>query len=289
MIINNSANDLEYNQPLECNHQEECQSGVVGPITLCECENHCRKPMGHKGPMIVKVPVVLSEAKIQIDVEADIRLEQRAYDIKTIDKKVCLTQCHLVPYTNKLFLKGYIEKNIQYSTAECVGKNSISGNIQHTTVKIPFHCVTALKFVEYPEYGKTLKERITPLDKNMMCPDDAEDSWVHFNRYYEPVYCELEWVKVLESDMYEYAGNYGKDEKGFDEFTEKMVVYLGIKVLQKKQVYIPKPYSKDHKEKDHDKCDGYKEYDKDEKKGKYEEYDKYDEFDKYDEYDEYDE
>lgn len=260
MIINNSANDFQ------CNQQDACESAVIRPVTLCECDSECFKPMGHKGPMVVKVPVVLSECKVQIDVEADIRLEQPAFDIKTIDKKVCLTQCYLVPHTNKLFLRGYIQKNIQYSTVGCVSEDSISGNVQHTTVNVPFHCCTAIKLDRYPIYGKSVKERLTPIDDTMICTSDEEDSWMHYNRYHEPVFCELEWVKILESDIYDRDRRCAEEfteQNCFRRFTEKMVVYMGIKVLQNQQVCIPKPDYKECDYDEEDKCDKFDEYEYD--------------------------
>lgn len=131
-----------------------CESRVIDPTTLGECDNRCYKPFGRPGPLVVKTPVVLSDVKIQIDMESDIRLEQPAFDIKTIDKHVCITQCHLVPYTNKLFIGGYVQKNIQYSTVECANATSISGDVRHTTVNVPFRCVTPIHFDRKPEFGK---------------------------------------------------------------------------------------------------------------------------------------
>lgn len=278
MIRNNSANEYNCN----CEAQERCDSAVIDPVTLGECDSECFEPMGRKGPLVVKVPVALAECKIQIDVECDIRLEEPAFDIKTIDKKVCLTQCHLVPHTNKLFIRGYIQKNIQYSTVECSNEDSVSGNIQHTTVNTPFHCVTAIKFDKKPIFGDSFKSKITGIDKKMMCPDDSEDSWVHFNEYHEPVHCELQWVKIFESDIYNrnrVCAEDFTDEKCFRRFTEKMVVYLFIKVLQNQQVCIPGVKGKKDKMKEYD-YDDYEDdrYEKEERRKKYSKYEDYEEY-----------
>jgi hypothetical protein len=237
------TNDYNNNNNNRC--QETCESRVINPTTLSECSNHCYPPYGCPGPLVAKIPVVLANCKIQVDVEADIRLDRPAYDIKTLDKKVCITQCHLVPHTNKLFIEGFVTKNIQYSTVDCTPNNtSLSGAIRHTTADVPFKCVTEICFEKMPVLGKSFKERSNVLDECMMCPDNGEDSWIHFNKYYEPVFCELEWSKILESDIYDRCKNdlqpYSYD-KLFQRFTEKMVIYLGIKVLQNQQVYIPEP------------------------------------------------
>jgi len=228
-----------------CNQQQQgCESRVIDPVTLGECSNEYYDPYGRPGPIVVKVPVVLSEVKVQIDLETGIRLEEPAFDIKTIDKHVCITQCHLVPYTNKLFIGGYVQKNIQYSTVECTNATSISGNIMHTTLNVPFTCVTPICFAKSPKFGKSFKMQSNVLDETMLCEDTGENSWIHFDKPYEPIFCELEGEKILETDIYERDINCGGNfttENCFQNFTEKMVVYLRIKVLQNQQVFIPEP------------------------------------------------
>lgn len=224
---------------------DDCPPGVVDPETLSECSNEYYHPQGLPGPLVVKVPVVLSEVKVQVDLETNIRLEEPAFDIKTIDKKVCITQCHLVPYTNKLFLGGYVQKNIQYSTVENPDNGvSVSGAIRHTTLNVPFRCVTAVKFARKPIFGKYDKVKSNVIAENMVCGDTGEDSWMHFNDYYEPIFCEVEWTKILETDIYnrniETDGNFS-NENLFQDFVEKMVVYIRLKVLQTQQVFVPEP------------------------------------------------
>lgn len=237
-------------------------SSIV-PSNLVECSNECYTPYGRPGPMVVKVPVVLADCKIQIDVEREIELDQPAFDIKTIDKHVCITQCHLVPGTNKLFIGGYVQKNIQYSLVDPdnTTPTSISGNIVHTTLNVPFRCATAVCFERKPIFGKSFKNRMNVLDEGMLCTDTGEDSWVHFNKPYEPIFCELEWAKIYETDIYDRRDCCAQPFSAvrcFDELIEKMVVYVRIKVLQKQPVYIPEPKCEVEMEKDCD-CeeDGY--------------------------------
>ena len=65
----------------------------------------------------------------------------------------------------------------------------------------------------------------------------------------EPVYCELEWSAVYDADINEK----GKpihgflNEEEFQEFTDKSVVYLCIKLLQKQQVCWPFPLKEEPK------------------------------------------
>lgn len=240
IIINGSEDNC--NEIAQCTAR--CDSRVLDSITLSECDNKCIIPMGCKGPLIAKIPVVLSDVEVQIDVESEIRLEESALDIKNIDKHIFLTQSKLIPCTNKLFIAGYVQKNIQFSTVECKNETSVSGNIQHTTVNVPFKCVTKIKFFREPIYGKDYKERLNVLDKNMLGKNDKEDSWIHFSKLYEPVYCELEYAKIMETDILNEQCSYGdklSQGKVFRKFVDKMVIFIRLKVLQNQQVFIPEP------------------------------------------------
>lgn len=221
---------------------ECCQSKVLESKTLNECDSKCYTPMGCPGPIVAKIPVVLANVEIQIDVEASIKLSKEALDVKTIDKQIFITQCKLVPFTDKLFIAGYVQKNIQFSTIDCVNKTSISGEINHTTAKIPFNCVTRIKLFKEPQYGKEDKKRFNVLDKNMLGIDTKEESWVHYSKFEEKVFCELEAVKIAETDIFNKEENKKEsilEKEGFNEILEKMVINIKLKVLQKQKVFIP--------------------------------------------------
>ncbi|MPM21815.1 hypothetical protein SDC9_68265 [bioreactor metagenome] len=242
----------------------DCPPVAVDPVNVGECSNEHYHPYGYAGPMVVKVPVVLSEVKVQIDLEKEVVLDEPAFDIKTIDKKVCITQCHLVPYTNKLFLAGYVQKNIQYSTSDTENPTSFSGSIRHQVINADFRCVTAVKFVRQPDFGNSYKSKSNVLDQNMVCQDEGEDNWMHYNKYFEPIFCEVEWTKILETDIYNRNNQVLDQFPGvnfFTNFIEKMVVYIDLKVLQTQQVFIPEPECEvqveRHCEEQYNSCDCY--------------------------------
>lgn len=114
------------------------------PINVpCQVEGQTQTPLSDEtatpiltpGAPIVKIPVVLAERTLQIVVESDITLDPPAVEIKRILKNVFLTQCKLVPVAfvpvpgtpyrrvtrAKLFVQGYIRKNIEYANDECNG------------------------------------------------------------------------------------------------------------------------------------------------------------------------
>ena len=95
---------------------------------------------------VIKVPAVLAETTIQIVVEANIPLNPPAVEIKRVLKDIFLTQCKLVPVAfgadqctgvrtvtrAKLFVEGYIRKDIEYSTRNC------NGMIRDRIANVPF-------------------------------------------------------------------------------------------------------------------------------------------------------
>ena len=89
----------------EC--KNECDAAVLKSDTLTAADNY---PWWGGD---IKIPKVLSEFIIQIDTESKIRLNERAYEIKRIENQVFLTQCRYIPPTDKVFIEGYIRKNIE--------------------------------------------------------------------------------------------------------------------------------------------------------------------------------
>ena len=95
---------------------------------------------------MVKVPAVLAELTIQFNVNSTISLPEPAIEIKNIKKRLKITQCILLQNTNMLFIKGFVRKNIDYSTRKCSTDEGICGDIRHCTMDVPFNCTTAVIF-----------------------------------------------------------------------------------------------------------------------------------------------
>ncbi|TQR11689.1 CsxC family protein [Psychrobacillus soli] len=201
---------------------------------------------------IIKVPAVLAESKIQIVVEANIALTPPAVEIKRVYKDVFLTQCKLVPSAfdeevcpglrtvtrAKLFIEGYIRKDIEYATEDC------NGVIHDRIANIPFSGYTDLKgdineggdFILFPILGKSSESRSRFIDsKNNHNP--RLDKYFFENRvfYNEQPYCELISANFFELDLSPYPVN---ADETYDTLREKIVVDLTLKVLQVRQVSI---------------------------------------------------
>lgn len=239
-----------------------CNVGVIKSTTLSECPNKPLNPNGANGPFVVKIPVVIAEPLIQIVVEASIELKEPALEIKRIKKNLFIDQCKLIDLRNgstgKLFISGFVRKNIEFATASfvCDEHKSISGDIRHTTVNVPFTCVTEIHYAVPPEitFQENAKEMSLFIEKNIKSRDccsetiigrnPCEQNFEHFESFNERVFCELEDVRFFESDIRDNPRPIGCEfefptECTFDKLTEKIVILVRLKLLQNQQVNIP--------------------------------------------------
>jgi hypothetical protein len=248
------------------NDSINCASDTCGEIissqTLPLSSGTTITPTGTRGPLVAKIPVVLSEREIQIDVEAEFRLEEPYYEIKRIKKNVYLTQCELLPRicvnpngslkSGKLFISGFVRKNIEYATADCVQDKIVSGKIAHTTIDVPFTNVTEITYFRQPVINHGGVQTEIDYLNNCSCNDCGEtvigklgcQQIFEENRSFtEKPYCELEEVKIIEVDLHrDPLDTYAKfDVQLYDKVIEKMVIYVTVKVLQLQQVNISAP------------------------------------------------
>jgi len=214
---------------------EDCKGKVLESVTLSECPSVSKDKFPH-----YKIPMILSEFTVQIDIESRIKLAEPAIEIKRIKKNVFLTECRLVGKTNKLFLKGFIRKNIEYATEKSSNADAICGDIKHTTVHIPFHCITELDCLREPEiYANPVSEETVYWNEKNMGRDMKETDLYSEEIFNEKIYCELLKARIYEADIAKEfeKGSCDSVEHVFRSFIEKEILYLSIKLLQNKQVW----------------------------------------------------
>jgi hypothetical protein len=244
----------------QVNHPCDC-GDLISSKTLPLSSGVNITPFGINGPLVAKIPVVLAQREIQIDVEAEFRLKEPFYEIKRIKKNVFLTQCRLLPrsgvivggvlVSGKLFISGFVRKNIEYATADCVEKKIVSGRIAHTTIDTPFTAVTEVTYVIPPIVNVRATQTEIDLLNSCSCHDDCKETIIGKSNcelsfedtiiFTEKPYCELESVRIIEDDLQrDSIGCYSStDVQLFDKIIEKMVIYINVKVLQLQQVNIP--------------------------------------------------
>lgn len=224
-----------------------------------DCENHPHHPHVSIGKIVTKVPVVLAELTVQVDVDTFITFPEPVLEIKDIKKHIKLTQCRLLLPTNKLFVKGFVRKNIQYaSPSREIAESttiSVASDLHSFTVDIPFQCVTEIKhFLTCPvmpqinnrqEFDFFVSKSLPSgyPEKDDLQTSDLSQFHQESTQYYNELpFCELISSKIIEwdeaVDRVPLPNSAPIDEGYFTKLEEKMVIDLTIKVLQSQQVRV---------------------------------------------------
>lgn len=209
------------------------------------------------GGVVAKIPVVLAQLTVRIHVDSVITLPEPAFEIKSIKKKLKITQCLLLQNTNILFIKGFVRKNIEYATRRCSNAEGFCGDIRHCTVDTPFSCTTPVRFNgieplrprmnETREFEYFKEEEIRDAEAaekdKLLSGDLREFNQVSTEYFNELPFCELISARIFEFDEILNPTRPSKgimpfEEKEFRKFEEKMVIFLTLKLLQKRQVAI---------------------------------------------------
>lgn len=195
----------------------------------------------------LKVPVVLAEKTLQIVIEAEIPLNPGASEIKHVHKNVFLDQVKLVPVAfdcigdsgyfavtrAKLFVSGYIRKNIEYASNQC------NGLIYDRIATTPFTGYVELTeddFIVSPIFAANSDSRAQFLsDKNGLVPRLDKYYFQHQVNYNEQPYGELISAEFYELDFSPVKLGH---QKAFCSLREKIVMDLTLKVLQLQQIQV---------------------------------------------------
>jgi len=204
----------------------------------------------------VKIPVVLAELLIQIPMHSVIKFDHPVLEIKQIKKNVKVTQCRLLQPSHgehaKLFIGGYVRKNIQYASPTDIVDGEINSRILSTTVEIPFEKVAILpKFLTSPvgpKYNTRRESEI--LSHKKECCDKVDFNEFHqqsIEYFNDDIFCEPIKSEIVEIDVPLDAKPLKKllhgchmDESFFTKMEEKMVLDLTVKVLQRQQIQFPR-------------------------------------------------
>ncbi|MEW9503448.1 CsxC family protein, partial [Jeotgalibacillus marinus] len=214
----------------------------------CPVDSTTQVPLNHEPilPDIViqqsafEFPIILAEPKIQVVVEADIPLDPPAFEIKRVGKDIFLTQCKLVPVEfveergirfvtrAKLFVEGFIRKNIEYATEKC------NEFIHDKIADVPFFGFSDLKFPD-DFLNPAILNGSSESSSRFINPKDGitprQDKYFFENSvvYNEQPFCKLVSAKFFELDFSPCPVD---ADKTFDRLREKIVVDLTLRVLQ---------------------------------------------------------
>jgi hypothetical protein len=196
---------------------------------------------------ILKVPVVLAERTIQVVLEADIPLDPAATEIKRVTKNVFLEQVKLVPVRfarigdtdffrvtrAKLFVSGFIRKDIEYASNEC------NGALLDRIADLSFSGFAELQeddFLTFPIIGVSEDSKALFLnEKNDLTPRLDKYFFQNLVKYNEQPYGELIGANFYELD---FSPTHVSPEGEFSSLREKIVMDLTVKVLQVQQMQV---------------------------------------------------
>lgn len=196
--------------------------------------------LSHK-PAVADIPVVLSKFEIQVFIEAIINFWEPAFQIKSLDKKVVLKECELITGTDKLFIKGLLQENIEYATANCIKLDRISGDIKKMTINIPFKCSTKVNFSHKPQLSKVDKLEVEIIHFNKNNEDEIEKNSSYFELPSDKVFCDLDSTEILETNNREEMKtieNTLMNTYSFQKIRKKIILTLGLSLLQKQTTFI---------------------------------------------------
>ncbi|WP_243109408.1 CsxC family protein [Anaerophilus nitritogenes] len=251
----NSIQNLQKNQV----QVKECTSSCVevSSGTSEECVNRPVDIESLRTGSIAKIPIVLAELTVKVNVDSIITLPEIAWEIKRIKKHVKITQCLLLQDTNILFIKGFVRKNIEYATRKCSNEEGFCGDIKHCTIDVPFSCTTPIsfngieplppKFNRATEFEYFREEALNhdgfgSKDK-LLSGDFREFNQISEEHFNELPFCELIKARIVEFDEILNYTDCNKqkmpfEERAFRKIEEKMVLFITLKILQKRQVAI---------------------------------------------------
>lgn len=254
----NQKVNLKDNAPkCSCTSKERFHCIDVDATVLDSCPNTSLIPSGITTGVVAKIPVVLAEFSVSFNVSAWVNLPEPALEIKDIKKRVKITQCTLLQPTNILFIKGFIRKNIDYSTGKCANLEGICGELHHCTIDVPFECSTPISFYTPPEnLGTNLRtefeyHKVSKLPNEYFAEKDklVSGDLSEFNQIMDENFNELPFCELVSARIYEFDEFIGRkkphnveipfEEKFFSKIEEKMVIEFTIKLLQNRQVTIP--------------------------------------------------
>ncbi|WP_409250827.1 CsxC family protein [Bacillus sp. SCS-153A] len=244
-------------------------------------ENHCKPKHHHPhvkiGKVITKVPVLLAELSLTANMSATIKFPEPVLEIKDVKKRVKITQCRLLLPSNKLFISGFVRKNIQYASPstdiEQTTSSSIASDLHSYTVDVPFTVITEIKkYISDPVLPRTNSREefdffvAQPLPSGFPEKDELLSSDLsQFHQTSAQFYNELPFCELVSSKIIEWdeaidrgpipTGSAPLAEGVFTVVEEKMVLDFTIRVLQEQQVRVASHTNDDCHDHHHDHDD----------------------------------
>lgn len=247
------------------------------PTTVCPEPNHTVTPnpvfpSTATLPMFTPLEVKKTGLRtvlvtVSIPAESSLTLPTEALEIKTIKKNLKITQCRFfnspppvlgIPHdTPKLFLGGFVRKDIQYSEAIRQTTTTVEGTIKDFVINIPLTCVVDLRCIhgispthfsqrqEYEFSSSTSLPSGFSLKDKLLSGDPTEFNVVSQEFLNTLPNCELIFSQINEMDeaLDRVPLPGGPFEEGvFRTVQEKMIVLIQLRLTFPTEIDPPHPH-----------------------------------------------
>ncbi|ADK14944.1 MULTISPECIES: hypothetical protein [Clostridium] len=213
----------------------DLKSNMCKSKMIVECNSNIVKPFVNNGLFPVRLPVIISESAIRINIENTVSFSKPVAYIKSIRRTAFITQCSLIPDMGKLFLSGIVKKSIEYSES-MVDNTDLNGQIKNIVIKVPFDCVTKIKYIVNPlMFEKNYKNK-SALANAQNCEQ------IFYESYNEPskISCDLIHASFEEINIKDIQSTYNNfnGKTFFKTISQKMAMILTIRLTQNQNVYV---------------------------------------------------
>lgn len=225
--------------PLAIETTAEPPSVFVTKESVVRCDNRPLNSDMLPDEIIAKIPVVLAEFIIQLNIDSRIDLHERIQHLHRTKKQLRVTKCVLLQNTNILLIKGVVRNHLEFYKSQSSHSSRLFGNLQETYVDIPFQCTTSVFFngaqpaIIIPSSVNEFAYGARP---NPYEQEETEDFWqinqISTAFYNEQPFCEMASSRIVELDDI--------DSRSWHStvIEEKLIIDLTLKILQYRQVMI---------------------------------------------------
>lgn len=187
--------------------------------------------------LAVRLPVVIAETTININLENTINFTRDVISIIGIRRKAIIKRCKLISQINRLFLDGVVVKSIEYSEETKHNSSRLEGKAKNLTIKIPFECAVGIEYIHPPITCEEFYEgdKIIRMSEN-------EKSFVDRQQEIDDIYCELVGTEFKELNVKDKIKliNEAKKMSTFKQIKQSMSMDIKVRLLQKQMIFIKK-------------------------------------------------
>lgn len=210
---------------------------------LSNCMNTPAESNSITSGVVSDIPILLTTQMVEFYLSSLIRLPEKVSSINSIDNKVIITDCRLLHDTNVLFIKGFIRKNIYYSSENISIGEKKSGDLRHCLAYVPFECTTNVNLNDSKVYRNNNELVFGNNGDKLLRTEPSHFHKISEEHFNKKVFCELVKSIIVEQCKYIYEKKYFIPSKtmNISEITEldnNMSIRLKIEILQNKEVYI---------------------------------------------------